>query len=209
MAHVSLSIEEIKEKLKTSVFINEASKCWEWFHVKDKNGYGKVFWKKHWRAHRLSYFLFVNQNLADGIVCHKCDNPSCINPDHLFVGTWLSNMQDKVSKGRLRNQHMGKKNCKHGHEFTDENTIKNGNRRICRNCYESRWKKRNAKIITPIEKEKIRESGVGTFCKNGHEFVSSNTLVFKNGTRRCRYCENEYQMKRKKDLLSCAGQSDD
>ena len=67
----------------------------------NKGGYGVVrINRKYLMAHRVSYQLF-NGAIPDGFqVCHKCDNPSCINVSHLFVGTLLDNYQDMVNKGR-------------------------------------------------------------------------------------------------------------
>ena len=73
--------------------------CWNWTGGTDKDGYGKIhFEKQHWRAHRLSFFLTYNERPI--FVCHKCDNPSCINPDHLFAGDPKTNNSDRQQKGR-------------------------------------------------------------------------------------------------------------
>lgn len=71
--------------------------CWEWLASIQEDGYGSFKGKL---AHRVSWEL-TNGNIPLGIlVCHKCDNCSCVNPNHLFLGTQLDNMQDMVSKGR-------------------------------------------------------------------------------------------------------------
>lgn len=85
---------------------DEGTGCWEWQASKDKDGYGG-FWagkelgKEHEiRAHRASWLIHKGKIPDDSLICHTCDNPSCVNPDHLFVGTPMDNMQDKIKKGR-------------------------------------------------------------------------------------------------------------
>lgn len=75
--------------------------------------------KKHFTMHRVSYQVTHNVDLtAENIVCHKCDNPSCINPKHLFLGTHADNIADKVSKDR---QAKGENNGRYIHgEYTKE-----------------------------------------------------------------------------------------
>jgi HNH endonuclease len=77
----------------------DPSGCWLWTKNKSPKGYGKTYWKnKDMRAHRLAFFF--KNNYMPETVCHKCDNPSCINPDHLFAGTHKLNMMDMKLKGR-------------------------------------------------------------------------------------------------------------
>jgi hypothetical protein len=85
--------------------------CWLWLRGKFKSGYGAVHWyvgdaKKKWYTHRLSYTQ-SNGDIPEGHgVCHTCDVPSCINPEHLFVGTQKDNMQDCIKKGRFNRRKL-------------------------------------------------------------------------------------------------------
>ena len=74
--------------------------CWIWQARKDKNGYGIMWVKKAIKSHRYSYELHKGKIINDLLVCHHCDNPPCVNPDHLFLGTHYDNAQDKVRKNR-------------------------------------------------------------------------------------------------------------
>ncbi len=80
----------------------DKSKCIIWRGTKDKDGYGRVCINHDTeiRAHRLSYLLFKGKLDKKLMVCHTCDNPSCINPSHLFLGTALENHRDMDKKSR-------------------------------------------------------------------------------------------------------------
>ena len=78
--------------------------CWEWQRCTNKYGYGNLkFEKKTVIAHRLAYKL-ANDFLPNELcVLHRCDNPKCVNPGHLFLGTRKDNNRDREAKGRNRN----------------------------------------------------------------------------------------------------------
>lgn len=83
------------------------SGCWVWTGGVDQDGYGtfraEAIGVMHQRAHRWSWAYHNNQMIPKGgMICHKCDNPCCVNPEHLFLGDALVNMQDKIAKGRQR-----------------------------------------------------------------------------------------------------------
>lgn len=94
---------------------NPKTGCWEWCGSK-RNGYGRLIvgsrtngTRKSVSAHRASYEHFVGKIPVGMEVCHKCDNPCCINPNHLFLGTRQENIDDRESKGR-NNPPKGEKN---------------------------------------------------------------------------------------------------
>ncbi len=76
--------------------------CWLWKGKLNRGGYGRfVMFEKYWLAHRASYYLFVSRNLKDeSKVMHTCDNPACVRPSHLKIGTQGENVRDMVEKGR-------------------------------------------------------------------------------------------------------------
>lgn len=81
--------------------ISSRTGCWEWTASKTGTRYGKTHINgKEFSAHRISFYIFFGIDPMGKCVCHKCDNPLCINPNHLFLGTYKDNIVDMISKGR-------------------------------------------------------------------------------------------------------------
>ena len=110
--------------------------CWEWKRSKTKFGYGQFTVNKiHILAHRMAYAIFYGEVPTSLCVLHRCDNPSCVNPEHLFLGTYLDNNRDMSLKRRSVNAR--KTHCKRGHELVASNLWENrGNtaKRACKQC---------------------------------------------------------------------------
>jgi hypothetical protein len=77
--------------------------CWEWMGSRKETGYGLfTLDSRTSSAHRFSYSLAFGSIPAGMEVCHHCDNPPCVRPDHMFLGTHSDNMRDRFAKGRHR-----------------------------------------------------------------------------------------------------------
>ena len=91
--------------------------CWEWIASKNECGYGWFRIGKYtYKAHRAVYKLIYGLIPINLCILHSCDNPSCVNPSHLWLGTQIDNIRDKVKKGRGRpGGASGDKNGMHTH----------------------------------------------------------------------------------------------
>jgi HNH endonuclease len=81
--------------------VDRTGECWVWMRARAGSGYGRVRWNgRDERAHRVAWLL-ANGPVPEGLcVLHRCDNPPCVRPDHLFLGTKADNAQDCARKGR-------------------------------------------------------------------------------------------------------------
>ena len=144
------AIKRFKSKIKI-----EPSGCWHFIGSTDADGYG-MFWYngRTGGAHRFSAYHLGGLDITKGCVCHQCDNPICVNPDHLFIASSQVNTADRHQKGRTV------KGSKVGTSVYNEQIIKS-----VKQAYNSRPHYRG--IVKDISKEfNVSYGVVWTVCKN-------------------------------------------
>lgn len=168
------------------------SECIEWQGSRNRNGYGSVRAEgRTWLAHRWAW-VQVHGPIPEGLVVrHRCDNPPCVNVEHLEIGTHADNMRDAVERGRTFRPSLVNEACGRGHAFTPENTgfRADGKGRFCIEC--RRQAQRARRAANPKTARKIV-----SVCKRGHEFTPENTYDW-NGHRHCKTCQIERQRDRR------------
>ena len=82
-------------------YVKKTSTCWLWTGGKLRRGYGQFHASGEIQAHRVSYKIHIGKIPEKLIILHKCDNPSCVNPEHLIAGTQKQNIEDSIRKGRF------------------------------------------------------------------------------------------------------------
>ena len=153
-----ITINDIK-RFNSKYIKGNDNECWEWTNShRNVAGYG-VFWydRRNHTASRMSYCITHNIDINSltrfDYVCHTCDNPSCVNPNHLFMGNPKINARDRNNKGRenviysIHNGNIFKTHCKWGHKFDSRNTgIRTNGNRYCITCKNRRTKERNLRL---------------------------------------------------------------
>lgn len=192
----------VPRKIRTSIEdrltqyeVDPETGCWIWMAGLRGNGYGNVRVPgKNAPAHRVSYEFHVGPIPPKTEVCHRCDVPRCINPDHLFLGSHAINMADMAAKGRGGN--YPHERCNRGHLFDEANTLyPTSGGRQCRACNRARYEAKRAAMGLPVGRVPK------THCPQRHEFDEANTYVTKNNMRHCRICGRDasarYEAKRR------------
>lgn len=125
--------------------VDKSENCWLWRGSRQTHGYGTFYYQGTMHlSHRISWILTYGEIPTGLCVLHKCDNPPCVNPQHLFLGTHVDNMIDRERKGRGKfivacraaaRMRLSKTCCKYGHPLEGENLYRHPRGyRSCRIC---------------------------------------------------------------------------
>jgi hypothetical protein len=125
-------------RLNDKTIKDSESGCWLWMGGNDGcKGYGKIRYKStKISVHRISAHLFLNFDLADteALICHKCINKNCWNPDHLYIGDRLTNAQDSSVIYSITRANSFKTHCPRGHTLDGSFTSGGRVTRYCKTC---------------------------------------------------------------------------
>jgi hypothetical protein len=148
---VGLAVVSAEHFFRRVAPITEEKGCWEWVGALNRR-YGRLHvpGKHHLQvyAHRLSWEIHFGP-IPDGLdVCHKCDNPSCVKPEHLFIGTHLDNMQDASRKGHFGPNHRNSRKvvCPLGHPLDAVFKLRNRTVRRCATCHRNQERERHRRL---------------------------------------------------------------
>lgn len=167
-----ISQQRLAEIVWSKITVSADDECWDWIGYKNRQGYGRVYWQKKIRPATHMVWLLIHGRIPcrypDGeVVAHKCDNPSCCNPLHLFLTNQSGNMKDAANKKRLWMQarpgiaagpslkNKLKTHCVNGHPLSGDNLRVVGKRKMrrCVECFRARDRERK-RALRAAEKVK-------------------------------------------------------
>lgn len=159
--------------------------CWNWAGAVTSHGYGRMSYRNHiYRVHRLAAHLWLGLDLADSEVkvCHTCDNPPCFNPEHLYLGTQKTNVEDMVARGRAYPGPPKWDSCARGHALTPDNLV-GAKRPHCRTCNNDWWRKRRKAVFAAAKAS-------GLTCReyvaiHGYRLATAERILAQSTVRLC------------------------
>lgn len=176
---------------------NAPNECWEWTRYKNHKGYGqtnigskKDHTNRRIYVHRLSWELSHGPIPHHLFVCHQCDNPACVNPNHLFLDTGSGNMKDASAKGRIRNQFSDKDPVTHCHEGHPYSLTSKG-KKYCKVCNVETMRIRRQEERQRLGLPPARPFRDRVECPQGHPYDEENTMhvvIQGRPARMCRAC---------------------
>lgn len=156
--------------------------CWVYQGGLNQLGYAEAsFNGKKWMVHRFMYWHLKGPFDKSLDCCHTCDNPSCVNPDHIWLGTPTDNSRDCVQKRRHHN--TVKTHCPRGHAYSEHGMAHQSNPRWrkCRTCEGQRWQR--------MKRGEVRKRTPGV-CLRGHKIEGRNIYPKPRGGKQCRICHD-------------------
>lgn len=128
-----------QQYISARVRVHPDTGCWEWAGARDAAGYGVLRTRgRSYRASRVSFAVFTGKWPTAPVMAHKCDNPPCVNPDHLFEATHAENARDAAAKGRLTRQKQRWSVAADRCQKCGTTERRHGAHGLCINCYQNR-----------------------------------------------------------------------